>query len=230
MCRILPSGLPWRHRKKNESRRRGSRRLNATRGWRPDRSSNRRNRAPRRTSRRRPPSPRHDPSRSRRREWTRPGLRRAPGPARGTSRGLRHSQPSASVWGQSRQSVNGPPSCSLAHANRCRTSASEISPVETRAWFDTMKQASKRRRSRASVVTTLGMSTGWPAGSTTVQLCFVRARVPPQSRNRARFAELTARPYHARVRRNHGFTQTSWCRHAPDPRLTFISNLMVRSA
>src|SRR6266849_2645927 len=100
--------------------------------------------------------------------------------------GLRQLQLSSFPWGQSLQSVKGRPSCASTQANRRKTSSAEISPLEMRAWLDTMKQTSKRGRSRASVAATLGMSTGWPAVSTTVRLSFVRASVPPQSTNSAR--------------------------------------------
>src|SRR5205807_7411451 len=91
--------------------------------------------------------------------------------------------------------------------------AAEVSPFETRAWLETMKHASKRGRSRASVAPTLGMSTGWPVVSTTVRLFLVRARVPPQSRKRARFEGGIARPYHAPVHRRQSFAEISRYRH-----------------
>ena len=127
-------------------------------------SASRRSRAPRRTCRHRRPRPRRGPSRSRRRGSSRPGPRR-PGAARSRNipgRGLRHSQPCSSPCGQRRQSVKGRPRCSLAQPKRRSTSASLISPREMRAWLDTMKHASKRGRSRASVAATFGISTGWP--------------------------------------------------------------------
>src|SRR5437867_8896696 len=63
------------------------------------------------------------------------------------------------------------------------------------------------------------MSTGCPAASTTVRLARVRASVPPQSTNRARFGADTARPYHGAVRRRESFTQASRYRHTTCPRL-----------
>jgi hypothetical protein len=102
-------------------------------------------------------------------------------------RGFRHSQPSASTCGHSRQSVNGPPSRALVHANRRTTSAAEISPRAMRPWLEAMKQSSKRGRSWASVAATLGMSTRLPSASTTVRWSRANARVPPQSMKSARF-------------------------------------------
>src|SRR5437773_1350067 len=58
--------------------------------------------------------------------WRRASSRNIPG------WGLRQSQPSSSVWGQSRQSVRGRPSRSFAQATRRSTSAMLISPVATR--------------------------------------------------------------------------------------------------
>src|SRR5713226_8393014 len=60
-----------------------------------------------------------------------------------------------------------------------------------------MKHTSKRGRSRARTLATFGIRIGLPAASTFVWLSWVSARVPPQSRKRARFVPGIERRYHA---------------------------------